>query len=247
MTAALLPALLPALLCGASTAVLVSRPHPASRLRALAPAGAPSRRPDATSPVVLKGLGALLGVALWWVVGGVTGAALGVLAAWLTPSLVGRLDDTEDEAAALARQLPLALDLLGACLAGGSGLPEAVTAVGAALGGPCGHRLDRVAAALAVGLPPGEAFRALGDDRGPAGTAARALARAADGGAPVASAVRSVAADARRETAAAATQRARRSGVKMAGPLGACFLPAFVTLSVVPTVAGLAGPMLRTL
>ncbi len=32
-----------------------------------------------------------------------------------------------------------------------------------------------------------------------------------------------------------------RAGVLIAGPLGLCFLPAFVLLGVVPVVAGLAG------
>ena len=34
---------------------------------------------------------------------------------------------------------------------------------------------------------------------------------------------------------------ADRAGVLIAGPLGLCFLPAFVCLGIVPVVAGLAG------
>jgi pilus assembly protein TadC len=34
---------------------------------------------------------------------------------------------------------------------------------------------------------------------------------------------------------------AERAGVLIAGPLGLCFLPAFVCLGIVPVVAGLAG------
>ncbi|MDN2502743.1 type II secretion system F family protein, partial [Nocardia nova] len=43
------------------------------------------------------------------------------------------------------------------------------------------------------------------------------------------------------DTAAA---RAERAGVLISGPLGLCFLPAFVCLGIVPVVAGLAGRVL---
>ena len=42
-------------------------------------------------------------------------------------------------------------------------------------------------------------------------------------------------------SAVSATAAAERAGVLIAGPLGLCFLPAFVCLGVVPVVAGLAG------
>jgi hypothetical protein len=43
---------------------------------------------------------------------------------------------------------------------------------------------------------------------------------------------------------AAAT--AERAAVLIAGPLGLCFLPAFVCLGIVPVVAGLAGHLLQS-
>ena len=42
-------------------------------------------------------------------------------------------------------------------------------------------------------------------------------------------------------------QAAERAGVLAVGPLGLCFLPAFVLLGVVPVVAGLVGPLLAGL
>ena len=36
-------------------------------------------------------------------------------------------------------------------------------------------------------------------------------------------------------------------GVLIAGPLALCFLPAFVVLGLIPTIAGLAGTMLGSL
>jgi pilus assembly protein TadC len=234
----------PAVLLGAAVVLLLVRPSARARLARVAPV----RRGTAAAPAWLHQTAfALGGAAVGWYVGGVVGPLLGVAVLVVGPRLVSRLDDTEDETAVLADQLPLALDLLAACLAGGASLGVAVEAVRDAMPGPCGQRLGRVAAALAVGSAQDEAFRALGDDSGPAGSAARALARAAEGGTPVAGAVSRVAAEARRSAAAAAERRAKRAGVLAVGPLGACFLPAFVLLGVVPAVVGLASPLLATL
>jgi pilus assembly protein TadC len=104
-----------------------------------------------------------------------------------------------------------------------------------------------VASALALGSAPSEAWAVLGTGRDAAGAAARALARAAEGGAPVAVAVQRVAADARRRQDAEGRRRAARAGVLAVLPLGGCFLPAFVLLGIVPAVVGLAGPLLASL
>ena len=45
----------------------------------------------------------------------------------------------------------------------------------------------------------------------------------------------------RQDATHAAAAAAERASVLIAGPLGLCFLPAFVCLGVVPVVAGLAG------
>ncbi|SLJ82662.1 putative alanine-rich membrane protein [Mycobacteroides abscessus subsp. abscessus] len=42
----------------------------------------------------------------------------------------------------------------------------------------------------------------------------------------------------------AAAARAERAGVLISGPLGLCFLPAFLCLGIVPVVVGLAGRVL---
>jgi pilus assembly protein TadC len=119
-------------------------------------------------------------------------------------------------------------------------------AVGAAVSGPCGDRLLAVGAALAVGSSPPEAWAELaaGSEEDPLAPAARMLARAAEGGAPVAETVARLAADARAGARSRDEQAARRVGVLVVAPLGLCFLPAFVLLGVVPVVLGLAGPLL---
>jgi len=176
------------------------------------------------------------------------GLLAGVAVAVAGPRLLDRLEPqaARDERARQVSDLPLVLDLLGACLVGGAPLSEAVRAVAAAVGGPVGRRLDTVVASLAVGTPPADAWAALasGGPEDPLAPAARALARAADGGAPVAASVVRLAVEARAAARSHGEQAARRAGVLVVAPLGMCFLPAFVLLGVVPVVAGLAGPLL---
>ncbi|MBU3749632.1 MAG: type II secretion system F family protein, partial [Mycobacterium sp.] len=72
-----------------------------------------------------------------------------------------------------------------------------------------------------------------------------ALARLARRSASSGSALADAAAELAEQVRQVATQRAaaaaERAGVLIAGPLGLCFLPAFVCLGIVPVVAGLAG------
>jgi pilus assembly protein TadC len=147
----------------------------------------------------------------------------------------------------LRADLPLVLDLLGACLAGGAPLTAAADAVGRAVPGPAGHRLLAVAGALQVGTPAATAWQALaaGDPDDVLAPAARTLARAAESGAAVAGVLARLGDDARRQSRAAGAEAARRAGVLAVAPLGLCFLPAFVLLGVVPVVVGLAAPVLR--
>ena len=213
------------------------------RLGRLHPPSSTSAEQSARSRVVACALG---GLALWAFVGGLPGVAAGAVLAALGPRWLARLASQQGDDAQVVRDLPLALDLLSACLAGGAVPQHALRAVADALPGPCGSRLATVAARLAVGSPAQDAWLALGSDRGPAGAAARALSRAATGGAPVAASVQRVAVQARLEGVARAERAARRTGVLVVGPLGLCFLPAFLLLGVVPAVLGLAVPTLQS-
>ncbi len=73
---------------------------------------------------------------------------------------------------------------------------------------------------------------------------ARMARRSARSGAGLAAAVTELAERKRAEAEDAAAARAERAGVLVAGPLGLCFLPAFVCLGIVPVVIGLAGRVL---
>jgi Flp pilus assembly protein TadB len=246
------------LLTGAAAAVLAAPPDD-RRLRQLFDDG-PSAvggpvRPRSRRVSGPTGASLLAAAAVAVVVAAPAGPVLGLVVALAGPRVLARFEPRAVRAQRerLQRDVPLLLELLGACLAGGAPLPAATQVVGAAVAGPAGARLRAVAAALAVGTAPAEAWLSLAGAetsqraQDPLAAAARALARASEGGAPVASAVSRLAAEVRAERRSAAEQAARRVGVLAVAPLGLCFLPAFLLLGVVPVVVGLAGPLLRSL
>ncbi|MFI7498994.1 type II secretion system F family protein [Streptomyces sp. NPDC049687] len=187
--------------------------------------------------------GAVAGVG-WVVVGGVLGVvvgAIGAVALWRWRSrqqAAGTVSEADAQLA--ARQLPLAADLLAACIAAGAGPVIAAQAVGEALGGPVGEGLARGAAEIRLGGEPATAWRSLACAPG-AAALSRLLERADVTGLPAAGPVARLAADARADWTRAATARARRAAVMVAAPVGLCFLPAFIAIGVLPVVIGLAG------
>nr|WP_303715671.1 type II secretion system F family protein [Kutzneria buriramensis]WKX16200.1 type II secretion system F family protein [Kutzneria buriramensis] len=191
----------------------------------------------------------LVGVACagWVVVGGIVGAVVGLGFAaglWRWRLREAAVEDgAVCDAREAARQLPLAADLLAACIAAGAAPVTAAQAVGEALGGPVGEGLARGAAEARLGGSPGEAWRRLAATPG-AGALARLLERADVSGLPAAGPVARLAADARADWARAATARARRAAVLVTAPVGLCFLPAFIAVGVLPVVIGLAGGVL---
>jgi len=218
----------------------VSVPSSGATWRRLAPAPRRSRL-----PVVCAGLGLLAlasGAATDPVV--VVGAAASVASlVWFDgrrPVVRARRLRAEEAAA-----LPLAADLLAACLSSGATAADALAAVGAAMDGPLAQRLSRVGGALSLGASAEEAWDAGRDD--PVAPLARAFARALSTGAPLADTVLVVALDQRRARRWAAEAAARRAGVLAVGPLAACFLPAFVLLGVAPVVLAVAGRVLSDL
>ncbi|WP_420705782.1 type II secretion system F family protein [Streptomyces sp. LaPpAH-108] len=191
----------------------------------------------------------LLGAAggAWVLVGGVAGALVGLGVAaglwrWRREKGARQPAETVDRAAA-ARQLPLAAELLAACVAAGAEPVVAAQAVGDALGGPVGDALARGAAEVRLGGEPAGAWRRLTALPG-AGRLARLLERASESGLPAAAPAARIASDARAESARAATTRARRAAVLISAPVGLCFLPAFIAIGVLPVVIGLAGGVL---
>ena len=121
---------------------------------------------------------------------------------------------------------------------------------------PLARMLNRAADLLALGCRAGDGVDESpqytggppGLRAGPADNHADALLRlarrSASSGAALAQGVAELADHSRHEAADAASAAAERASVLIAGPLGLCYLPAFVCLGIVPVVAGLAGDVL---
>jgi pilus assembly protein TadC len=133
-------------------------------------------------------------------------------------------------------RLAALLDLIAAALDVGLAPAGALAAVAAGVPEPDRSRLRRALAMVELGSAA--AWRTLADDA-VLGSLALALERSERSGAPVAAAVRVLADEARRETRTTRLAAARRVGVRTAAPLGACFLPAFFLIAIVPTVIAL--------
>ncbi|MGW1464657.1 type II secretion system F family protein [Streptomyces sp. NPDC002308] len=192
------------------------------------------------------------GLMVWILVEGAAGAmaGAGVAAAVWHFRRTGRArrsggsgTPTEDELSA-SRQLPLAADLLAACVSAGAGPRQAAEAVGESLRGPLGERLVRAAVEIRLGGDPSLAWGRLGTIPG-AGPLARCLDRAGETGAPAAEPVARLADAIRAARADAAVAKAQRAGVLITAPVGLCFLPAFLAVGVAPVIVGLAGGLLH--
>lgn len=170
---------------------------------------------------------------------GSAGAAVGVVGGWMLSRWLGRLEPPEVVKARerVARDLPLAIDLMAACAAVGHPSDRMIAVVAGSVGGPLGERLGGLSAQVTLGTDPLAAWRSLMGDQQLA-PLARAMSRALESGAPVSQALGRLADDSRRRRRTATQLQARSVGVKAAGPLALCFLPAFMVLGVVPTVVG---------
>ncbi|MGH3423909.1 MAG: type II secretion system F family protein, partial [Nocardioidaceae bacterium] len=135
----------------------------------------------------------------------------------------------------IERDLPMALDLTVAALGAGRPPAQALDLVGSAIGGPLAEDLAAITARLDLGADPLQVWRRAAEQPGlrPLG---RAFARATQTGASVTVVLARGVDDLRSERRAEAQRVARAAGVRTAAPLGACFLPAFVVVGIVPTL-----------
>jgi pilus assembly protein TadC len=141
---------------------------------------------------------------------------------------------------AVSSRVAALLDLVAAALDAGLAPSGALATVAPVLPGPDRRRLRQAASMLDVGGDSATIWRVLADDP-VLGPLARALERSERSGAPVAASVRSLADEVRHEERAGRLAAARRVGIRTAVPLGACFLPAFFLIAIVPTVIALIG------
>jgi Flp pilus assembly protein TadB len=233
------------LCCGAAGYLALPSDTPRRRLARLLPLPDPPapRDRDARTRWAVAGLAGFVSALL---IGGPVGWTAGLLVTVGCARVLSRLEPraTRLRRARIIAELPMAIDLLAACLRGGGAWHESVEAVADAVGGPLGSELTRVAARIRLGADPAEEWLGLATRDPVLAPLGRAAARAATGGAPVAATLARLARDQRRTARAAASARARTAGVRAVAPLGLCFLPAFILLGIVPAVAGIAANVL---
>jgi tight adherence protein C len=142
--------------------------------------------------------------------------------------------------AARSEAAPAVIDLLGACLRAGLNPYLALCRVAERSPDVLRAELGRVVVDLRLGLSPGAALRAAGERTAldEFRAAAAALDAADRWGMGPAEALAARAEALRSRSRLAAEAEAGRAAVRLAFPLVLCFLPAFVLLVVVPTVAG---------
>ncbi|WP_203590896.1 type II secretion system F family protein [Streptomyces sp. SID13031] len=156
-----------------------------------------------------------------------------------TPIALSRLEPaaTRRRAAQLTADLPLAVDLLAACLRAGRPPQAAIGVVAKSLGGPLADLLLEVERRMNLGADPIDAWSCLLKE--PACAAfARATQRALRSGAPLAKILEHQANDVRQTRRWSAEEQARAVESRSVVPLGLCFLPAFILLGIIPTIAG---------
>ena len=135
------------------------------------------------------------------------------------------------------------LDVLAVCLGAGMGVANAAAATAPSAPPVLRAVLQRAADLLALGADPETAWWVDGDGAD-LDALMRLARRSASSGSALAQGVIELADQLRQDAVHAATASAERAGVLIAGPLGLCFLPAFVCLGIVPVVAGLAADVL---
>ena len=184
----------------------------------------------------------LAAVATGVLIGGVAGAVAGLVAGAAAHRWISRAESglSRRQQAEIERDLPFAVDLLVACVAAGRSPVAAVVGVAAVLPGALGDRLREASGRLALGADQERVWRELAADPALA-PLGHTLARSARTGSSISTALARCADDVRRQRRARADTVARGVGVRAAAPLGACFLPAFLLIGVVPTIVGAFG------
>lgn len=139
------------------------------------------------------------------------------------------------------------LDVLATCLRAGMPVSAAASASAPSAPPELARLLGRAADLLALGADPAVAWSdpavRIGDRTA---VMLRLARRSAASGSALAEGFSKLAGQYRDDAADMARAAAERASVLIAGPLGLCYLPAFVCLGIVPVVAGLAGDVLRS-
>lgn len=231
-----------ALTCLAAALLVVDSRTGSGRLRSVAGPATDLPAPAVIRPIWIAVGAVALGAVAWAAGAGPGGILLGVVAGLTGGVAVRRLTARaagDDDEAALAG----AWELLAVCLQVGLPVAAAVSAAAERLTGSSGCRLRRVAGLLELGADPPAAWHGAQALPALAGFA-RAAGRAAGTGAALAQVARAECTRIRADLVDTAEARAQRAAVHITGPLGLCFLPAFLVLGIAPVVIGLTGDAL---
>ena len=193
--------------------------------------------------------GVSFGAAMAAAVPGLVLVAVLASVAWPVMGWVARRRAAARRLAVRSDAAPAVLDLLGAALLAGLNPHKAVIRVAERAPEALHEDLSLAAAVLRLGGTPAAALRAAADRSGldELRAAAAALEAAERWGAPPAEALAARAEALRGRARLNAEAEAGRAAVRLAFPLVLCFLPAFVLLTVVPTIAGALRPDPMTL
>ncbi|MGV1037232.1 MAG: type II secretion system F family protein [Candidatus Nanopelagicales bacterium] len=176
----------------------------------------------------------------WMLVGGLMGIVLAGAILVVGPRMLAAVEprSVRTRRQALESAAPMVADLMAACLSSGASAGAATRTVSQALDGPASDVLAKCVTHIDLGADPTQTWSSM-----TAGTAlgpiARAVVRSAQSGAPLADVLVRVADDLRSARKSTLETAARSAGIKAVGPLGLCFLPAFMLLGIVPLVASL--------
>ncbi len=195
----------------------------------------PMRVTTSRRPLLAVGAGLSVLIVVNGITGVLMGAALAVgLHRWMAQQ--GSRDD-RTRLARRALALPVALDVLAACFTVGASQHQSLDAVATSVGGSLGDDLRVVSRALRVGADASEAWGLI--DAPDLVALGAILSRAEVSGAPVTPLLALLADQQRQRARGVAMDGARALGVRVTGPLGLCFLPAFILIAVVPLVVSL--------
>jgi Flp pilus assembly protein TadB len=219
-----------------AVAVLVEPGPTIARCRLAAVVGRQSSRIRLPREKVLPFVAAIpLGVVAVMIGGWVTAALVSVIAWFGARRLLRAPRPVVDPL-----RLAAGWDLLAACLRAGLPVPSAVRAIAGRIPGEGGTALRATGELLALGADPSEAWRPVAEIPQTAALA-RGARRTARSGTELAGVASALAAEVRVSASDVSEARAQRATVLIAGPLGLCFLPAFMVLGIAPVIAGLAG------
>lgn len=223
---------------------LPARRRPRNRLTRVVSSKTPNEviPSHSTSPAFVHLLGVGAGALLGWTFGGLFGLIIGAGAGFFVMRMLRKRENAPSsrDAAAVARDTPIFIDLLAATLASGATMRSSLSAAAEAMhDSPIQIRLAPVLAAIELGADPRDAWSTLIHEP-VLGQLSTSVMRSYDTGAGLESVLVGIASEMRREHRSRVEVAARTAGVKAVIPLAVCFLPAFFALGVVPIIASLA-------